>query len=307
MGDIHDLSVLQVNESSYHCLDGLQFVLCLVLSLMELLSEAPNCLHDLVLQATRNLYSVIREGSSHALFLLTHTNVTSILASHLSLYQLRLRENFLGRHSTPPLSKHLLSITLGNVEVGVPVEPPPVLPLLSAFLDFFSVGMDIFAVGEGSLLHLIFVLPIVESVASTKLELKLFILHRWSWYLTPSEANYLLNDSDLDHSLVPHLEDSIFPGLAGLLLTKVINDHEEGSEQAPKLILIEVPTLLANLLHYFLVLFQRRGVDVVTIIRPSPLLERVEVDLLFFFLAPLRGVVILVGGGVAPLKLSSSS
>jgi hypothetical protein len=165
--------------------------------------------------------------------LLTHTNVTSILASHLSLYQLRLRENFLGRHSTPPLSEHLLSIALGNVEVGVPVEPSPALPLLSAFLNFLSVSMDIFAVGEGSLLHLIFVLPIVESVVGTKLELKLFILHRWSWYLTPSEANYLLNDSDLDHSLVPHLEDSIFPGIAGLLLTEVINDHEEGSEQAP--------------------------------------------------------------------------
>jgi hypothetical protein len=70
---------------------------------------------------------------------------------------LRLRKNSLGKHSTPPLSKHLLSIALGNVEVGVPVEPPPVLPLLSAFLDFFSVSMDIFAVGEGSLLHLIFV------------------------------------------------------------------------------------------------------------------------------------------------------
>jgi hypothetical protein len=239
--------------------------------------------------------------------LLTHTNVTSILASHLSLYQLRLRENFLGRHSTPPLSEHLLSIALGNVEVGVPVEPPPVLPLLSAFLDYFSVGMDVFAVGEGSLLHFIFFLPIVESVASTKLELKLFILHRWFWYLTPSEVSYLLNDSDLDHSLMPHLEDSIFPGLAGLLLTKVINDHEEGSEQGLKLIIIEVPTFFASLLHCLLVLLQRRGVDVVTIIRPSPLFERIEVDLLFFFLALSRGVVILVGVGVAPLELPSSS
>jgi hypothetical protein len=82
---------------------------------------------------------------------------------------------------------------------------------------------------------------------------------------------------------------------------------KKGVNRLLKLILIEVPTLLASLLHYFLVLFQRRGVDVVTIIRPSPLLERVEVDLLFFFLAPSRGVVILVGVGVAPLKLSSSS
>ena len=213
----------------------------------------------------------------------------------------------MGGQSTPPLSKQLLSIALGNVEVGVPIKSPPVLPLLSAFLDFLGVGMDVFAMGQGPFLHLIFVLPMVKSVASTKLELKLLIFHRWSWYTPPSKFDYLLNDPDLNHSLVPHLEDSIFPDLAGLLLTEVIDDHEEGSEQILKLIFLEVPILLVSLLHYFLVLFHCRGIDVIPIIRPSPLLERVEVDLLFFFLTLLGGVFVLVGGGSAPYILPPSS
>ena len=89
------------------------------------------------------------------------------------------------------------------------------------------------------------VLPLIESVTCTKLELKFFVFHLWFRNLFPLESYDLLNDVDLDHFLVPHLNDSILPGIAGLLLARVINDFEERGEQLSELRLLKVYMLLS--------------------------------------------------------------
>ena len=72
------------------------------------------------------------------------------------------------------------------------------------------------------------VLPFIEGVTCTKLELKFLIFHLWFGDILPSKSCYLFNDVNVDHPLAPRLDDSIFPGLTGLLLAEVVNDHEEG-------------------------------------------------------------------------------
>jgi hypothetical protein len=74
------------------------------------------------------------------------------------------------------------------------------------------------------------VLPFTKGMASTKLEFELLILHLWFRDTSPFKGYYLLNNVNLNHSLVERLEDSIFPRIAGLLLTEVVNHHEERSE-----------------------------------------------------------------------------
>ena len=90
-----------------------------------------------------------------------------------------------------------------------------------------------------------FVLPFIESVTCTKLELKFFVFHLWLRDLFPLESYDLLDDVNLDHPLVPHLNDPILPGIASLLLAKVINDFEERGEQLSELCLIKVHMLLS--------------------------------------------------------------
>jgi hypothetical protein len=141
-------------------------------------------------------------------------------------------------HSTVPLREQLISLILGDVEVRVLVEPSPFLPLLPANLEFLSVGEDKFAVCKSSFLHLMLVFPFIEGVTRTKLEFELLIFHLWFRDLLPLKSCYLLNDVNLDHPLVPRLNDSIFPGFTGLLLAEVVNDHEEGSEQFFKLCIV---------------------------------------------------------------------
>jgi hypothetical protein len=147
-----------------------------------------------------------------------------------------------------------------------------------------------------------FVLPFIESVMCTKLELKFFVFHLWFGNLFPLESYDLLDDVYLDHPLVPHLNDSILPGIAGLLLAEVINDFEERGEQLSELRLVKVHMLLSWSLHCSLFLLQSRGVDVISIVRPISLSIRVEVDLLSNIIN-IRGGVSFMRDGVASLVL----
>jgi hypothetical protein len=83
-----------------------------------------------------------------------------------------------------------------------------------------------------------FVFPLIEGVTGAKLEFELLILHLWFGNILPLKSYYLLNDVNLDHPLVPRLDDSVFPGFTGLLLTEVVDDHEEGGEQFSELHII---------------------------------------------------------------------
>jgi hypothetical protein len=111
-----------------------------------------------------------------------------------------------------------------------------------------------------------FVFPFIEGVTGAKLEFELLILHLWFRDLLPFKSCYLLNDVNLDHPLVPRLDDSIFPGFTGLLLAKVVDNHEEGGEQFSKLCIVQVDMLLGCPLYSSLVLFYSRRVVIIPIV-----------------------------------------
>ena len=145
------------------------------------------------------------------------------------------------------------------------------------------------------------VLPLIESVTCTKLELKFFVFHLWFRNLFPLESYDLLDDVDLDHPLVPYLNDSILPGITGLLLAKVIDDFEERGEQLSELRLFKIHMFLSWPLHCPLVLLQSGGVEVIPIVRSISLSVWVEVDLLSSIIV--GGRVCLPRYGVVPLVL----
>jgi len=212
-------------------------------------------LNDMVFQVSRDLSSLVGEEPYMPILLLILATVTPFLVNHLGLYWLWLRESSLWIYLVSPLPKQFWPLALGDVEVGVFIEPPSDIPLSSVILNSSSIGMDISTVGQSSLLHLICGLPLAKSVVRSKLELKSFILHLGFWYILPPEKTYLLNDTDFDHSLVPHLEYSLLPHYIVLFFTEFFDDLEEGEEHFLELHVSEILTLYAFSLHIFLALF----------------------------------------------------